>query len=1526
MSGKKIWKLIARILEILLLVVAVGILLLHSHKVQTLLADSLVSSVEKNLLGRVSFSDVRLVPFNTLVIEDLAIVESEPLTPLDTLLYAKRLSASFSLREVLGIVTGDGGIVRLRRVKADKLSFNLVFFDPDEDGNTLNLNRIFRIEAQDPSASLDDSPALDIFSIDRVSLKDSRYRMVNYSSAKPPYSGHGINWGDADMYIPYAKIRNMGFIGGCMRMDIASAQATDKCGYTLNAEGSLSFGRGLMEVLQAHLWDGMSDLDIISYSMSYSRSSDFQDYLNKVTMGLKIRESRLALKTISAYSGVLYDSPLVFDLSAGGVGEGTVNNLTISGLKFKEEYSGLSGDLDFSMRNLFPGGGAKNLSADIRRLDFTMQQLQKIARCFGADSLQIDSYAKGVKARLSGSASGWIDSLSADASLSTSSGSVSLKASTSKLEKEGDFSFNASVRLDEADLGSFLSTPSLGKTSLLLYGGGKYEGEVSEAQIDTFFVRSAEVGGYSYRNIRGRARYDGNGIEAGVLSADPNANFVLRGRVEENSQKDYLASAVLSILNFDLEKTNIDTRGGGSRVSGDFRLGAKLTSDGDIRGSLDASALKYSTLTQEGDIGDFTLAFLDDASSNHIMRLSSPTFGKLEYRSSLPVTRFPSFFKGAILDRYLPSVTGEQYNGSKWENDSFSADLILLDTRALLLPLKSDLYLSSGTSASVKLRKRGRITMTMDCDVLRAGEMRLSGLQLSSDNWSGPLRLRNVGEATLEAGNFTFSGIDFGLTAQADTVHLDLFAEGNVISRTEISLGAGAFRDSEDVLCLRGKFGESAVQFNNSIWRLRKGSALYNSSGTLTLTDMGLFCGQQRIDLAGTVSSVEPAEILLSLDSLDLSQLQSLLDGFPALGGHLSGSAVYRTPAESNAGLEIALSTDMLSLKGSPLGTLKGGASLDDEDERVHFFLTHTSPEGFDDLKIRKEESSADLSSSAKNVRGTLNLNAFDPALFSPLLEDFAVLESGRADGKIYLNYDFNSRSADLSGSYLSLSDAFTVLPTGVRYNAGADISVDGKGLDIRRLSLDDSSGGKADISGRVDALRASLRNLQVLSPSGKSDLFEGNLRLSGDASMESVGAQDYHLNAALRTQDEGSVKLFLAGLGKSESSTVVYLTPQKEDPTDERESEYLRERSERRKREEEIAAAQRRRGLHLSAAASLTTTPEVSLGAELEGTGDISVSVDGGGTVELSYDSDSEGITLGGDYTVSEGDFRLSAAGLISKQFSIESGSTLRFVGEPMETELNLSASNTVKASIGPLISDTTSVSSRRDVICTLTVTGKLSSPQLSFGIDIPDLDPTTSALVQSELNTEDKVQKQFLALIATGAFLPAEQSGITNQLGTSFIYSNLASFASGQITSMLQNLGIPVDVGLGYTQNEAGADIVDLNLSTQFFGNRVVVSGTVGNRQYSTTSSDNVVGDLDIEVKLDKSGRIRAKLFSHSADDYTNYLDNTQRSGIGISYQREFDNLKDFFKGMFRKKNDEERSIEDARRRSSLNTIQIQ
>ena len=92
---------------------------------------------------------------------------------------------------------------------------------------------------------------------------------------------------------------------------------------------------------------------------------------------------------------------------------------------------------------------------------------------------------------------------------------------------------------------------------------------------------------------------------------------------------------------------------------------------------------------------------------------------------------------------------------------------------------------------------------------------------------------------------------------------------------------------------------------------------------------------------------------------------------------------------------------------------------------------------------------------------------------------------------------------------------------------------------------------------------------------------------------------------------------------------------------------------------------------------------------------------------------------------------------------------------------------------------------------------------------------------------------------------------------------------------------------------------------VSTQLFNNRVIVNGNIGNKQYQSGNTQNeVVGDIDIEIKLDRSGSFRLNLFSHSADSYTNYLDNSQRSGVGLTYQTEFNSLGQFFRNMFMSK----------------------
>ena len=128
------------------------------------------------------------------------------------------------------------------------------------------------------------------------------------------------------------------------------------------------------------------------------------------------------------------------------------------------------------------------------------------------------------------------------------------------------------------------------------------------------------------------------------------------------------------------------------------------------------------------------------------------------------------------------------------------------------------------------------------------------------------------------------------------------------------------------------------------------------------------------------------------------------------------------------------------------------------------------------------------------------------------------------------------------------------------------------------------------------------------------------------------------------------------------------------------------------------------------------------------------------------------------------------------------------------------------------------------------------------------------------------------------------------------------MVEIMSGQINNVLQRLKIPVDVGFGYQEMQTGENLFDISLSTQLFDNRVIVGGNFGNRRYSTgNTGGDFMGNLDLQVKLDPEGKFRFNVFSHSADEFTSYLDYSQRNGIGVSFQKEYPNFKDFVRNVF-------------------------
>jgi len=118
-----------------------------------------------------------------------------------------------------------------------------------------------------------------------------------------------------------------------------------------------------------------------------------------------------------------------------------------------------------------------------------------------------------------------------------------------------------------------------------------------------------------------------------------------------------------------------------------------------------------------------------------------------------------------------------------------------------------------------------------------------------------------------------------------------------------------------------------------------------------------------------------------------------------------------------------------------------------------------------------------------------------------------------------------------------------------------------------------------------------------------------------------------------------------------------------------------------------------------------------------------------------------------------------------------------------------------------------------------------------------------------------------------------------------------------SNQLSHWLSQISSDIDIGVSYRPaSEMTDDEVEVALSTQMFNNRVTVNGNVGYGEDQTRAS-NLIGDFDVEVKLNNSGSLRAKAYTRTNNDlvYSTYTTSPTTQGVGISFKEEFDTLEE-------------------------------
>lgn len=1484
----------------LLMMLMLCLLLVQMPSVQNAVVSRVLTHVTKDIKGEISFGKMRFLPFRTVMVKDFLITDDSPFasdafSQRDTVAYAREVMATFTLSGLKGLLTD--GLIQIDRVSLSDATVNMV----TEGNHTNNFKRLF---SNGESKPLEDKG--DVFNISRVNVSNLRFTLANVKTADGREYDTGIDWCDLDVTMDKGVLRGLHYCDACFSGALDHASVTEKSGIALNSlSAGVSVRAGDVSISDIHIQDAWSDIDIPHFGMSYENGRSFRDFIRKVSLEGQVADSHIDTRTLEYFVPMLHGKEIDADVSAASI-SGPVNALSIKGLVFKER-GGVSGAADARWSGLLD---RDVLQADlnVRKLDFTTDGIDRIVSSFmPGKELHLSRYARGESFTFSGRASGPGNSLAVTGDLHSSVGEAAADLRVNELLNQSTpLSIEGSIETKNLDIGKLADIGFVHGVTLRTVVEAKNDGAMS-FMVDSLRIEKINILDYDYTGIAGAGVFSGSAFDGRVICSDPNLNFIFQGIFNLSKKTNNAIYKFFFNLGYaDLNALHLDKRGT-SKASLAVNANFMRVVKGDLIGDINVNGIRLENDEGLHNIGNVSISSHASDNINRINLTSS--FAEGTYVGTKPVTDVADAIVETTIRRNLPSLAGSAH---AWKGDNYRVNFRFMDTRDLLSFVLPGLYIADGTSFKSTISSEGKVSASMTSRRLAFKDKYLKDLKVTMNDISDTVRLKSS-EISLSGIKLLDSEIKFHSGAD----HIDLtgnFDNGaDRQSRGMVHLTSDMRRTSDGELSIALKSLPSSVFANGEKWELHP-SEINITGKDIEVHALELSSGSQSLSAHGGWSRKRADTLVAEMSRLSVESMCSLLGKDLGISGNLTGRAAILSREDGHMGLTADARCDSTTISGRDAGRISLNTEWKEDDRSMEFSL-HNDLDGRGHKTL---EARGTLEPNDRRLTARLKLDGLDLGYAGHFTKGIFSETGGRLNGEISVagplnNLSLFSRNTRLDNALIRID--YTDVP----YYLNGPFHITDNGIFFDDITASDRFNGKGKVTGgitfeklrnmRMDAHVSASRMEMYNAPEQSSAAVYGNITGTGDIDLTGpFSALILDVNA--RTEGSGHIHIPVRNMSSSAGTNLLTFKVAHDDEAEDPYETMMKN-----------MAAQEKKKAQFGIRLRINARPEVECSLEIDKeTGNV-LTGRGYGRIDMDI-LPQKPFTINGDYSLNDGNFHFNALGITSRDFGIRSGSSIKFNGDLMNSDLDIEAMYQTKASLANLISDTTSVSSRRTVECGLQISEKLRNPRLSFSVEIPDLDPTTKSMVETSLNTDDKIQKQFLALLVTNNFLPSDQSGIVNN--SSMLFSNVTEIMAGQLNNILQRLDIPLDLGLNYQPNEGGTDIFDVAVSTQLFNNRVTVNGNIGNRQYGMSgTNEDVVGDIDIELKLDKAGAIRMSLFSHSADQYTNYLDNTQRNGIGIGYQREFNSLSEMLRDMFLGRKREQRLPEN--RKTDRITITI-
>lgn len=1457
---------------------AAALIVLQIPAVQTFIGKKAVNAVSGNINGRISVGKIYIVFFNRVIINDISIVSTER-SPLldslkanynqsDTLLACSKLSLTLKPVELLKMK------LKLNTISIKGGVFNL---QTEQDKYT-NLDRIFKLDKNAPKDTTGKgAPEL---LANALRVEDFRFTLNNPDRA---YSKGDsiINFSNLDVRDIFVNISDVHLKSDTLFASINNISGRDKSGFTLNGlSGHARVSGTEALVSDLYLADSYSTVNAQYFYMKYDTPKDLADFTQKVRLGISLKDTYLNFRTIGRIAPSLYRSSLAFYLN--GEVSGTVNNIRTNKLVAVSESGQTFVELGARIMGL-PDISRTMAVAEVRNSSTTCMDIASIVASINNTPRNsfLSTLSPFVQYRFKGDLTGLLDDFVADGTIDSQVGKMEMDL-LFRNETGTGVRFDGTLKTHDLHLGQILSNGFFGELSMKgdVNALFRKNGAGMDVSIDSVKVDKIGINDYDYSRITAQGRYTDKNFNGSIICHDPNLDFIFQGLFSfaKGSGNSYDFQAYVPYAN--LAALNLDNRFDVSELS--FSTTAKfVTLAGHyFNGRVELKNARYTNTEGNFKIGNVTLQALQ---SNNVYTTSlNAPFAKASYSGPAPL----NVFAGKVADMVLFSNTDNFFSrdtSTSYSKGRYRFSLQTFNTMNVCQMIFPGLYIMDSTRVDVNIDRNDKLSARVESGRLAMNANFLKDFSLSLNGGAGKPAVADIFSRNIKLAGMKMDSSRLHLTAHNNAVGASFSFKNDSTENNRADILSSILLEPGRKVNFNLLEG-SGITLEGERWRFTPARVTLADSA-VTVQNFNLQNGDQKFSLEGNLSRYEPDTLNFGLTDFDIAIFNMFLSKSFNFKGHFSGSGLvsdlYRSPK-----VFFDITGDSVYVHNSEVGTLKMMSKWD--DSRKHLNLLVKSRLGGNPRFTATgyyQPDSTYLSLGA-------SLDELSVSYFEPFLQGLISKSSGTLSGELLLNGTLDKLA--LTGKDCRFKDfRFTLDFTQVPYIIEGPVSLNERGIFFRNLPIYDTYSGKGKVNGAltynyfsdvaVDA-RVDFTNMQCLNTSEKdNEYFYGSAFATGSVDIKGP-LEKIALDINVLSNPKTAIHIPLSSsVTASQTNLLTFVEPDVWiDPYDTL----------------SFNRAVKKAPTQLDVQLRANLTPQADIMIEInKSVGDV-IKANGNGLINLDINPSREVFDVFGDYHVNTGSYKFVLAGFAAKDFTLQPGGTINFNGDISNTTLNLDAVYHTKASINTLIADTSSVSTRRSVDCIIEMDGKMMNPELNFKIDVPDLDPTTKIRVESALNTQGKVQKQFMALLVSGGFIPDEQSGVANN--SSILYSNASEILSNQINNIFQQLGIPLDLGLNYQPGERGTDIFDVAVSTQLFNNRVVINGNIGNDPYGNNNRD-VIGNIDVEIKLNNSGDVRLDVFSHAEDQYSTYNDNnnSQRSGIGIVYQKEFNTFKSLLRG---------------------------